>query len=220
MIANHTVTHPDFNAEAVSLDGFEQEVLACDEVIRTIPGYLKFFRFPFLREGAVPSKRDGIRVFLREHGYRIGYVSIDTSDWLLDQKLRHALESNPALDLNPWRELHLAGLWDNAQAYEHLARQLYGREVKHVLLLHHNLTNALFLGDVIDMFRDRGWTIVSPADAFEDSAYKVAPMLSRVDGSVLETTAQALGVPTKPALAELRSERRIGEDADKLAIKH
>jgi len=220
LIANHTVTHPDFNDETTSLDSFAQEILKCDEVIRNFPGYRKFVRFPFLREGAGTSKRDGIRMFLREHGYRIGYVSIDTSDWLLDQKLRQALESDPALDLRPWRELHLAALWDNAQAYERLARQLYGREVKHVLLLHHNLLNALFLGDVIGMFRIRGWKVVSPDEAFEDSAYQVTPMLSRVDGSVLETTAQALGVRTKPLLAGLRSERIVGEDADKLVVKH
>ncbi len=219
LLANHTVTHPDFNAETTSLDVFAQEILACDEVIRTLPGYRRVFRFPFLREGAAISKRDGIRMFLREQGYRIGYVSIDTSDWLLDQKLRRALVSNPALDLSAWRELHLAGLWDNAQAYERLARQLYGREVKHVLLLHHNLTNALFLGDVIDMFRARGWKIVSPDEAFEDAAYQVAPMIARLDGSVLEATARALGVPVQPALAGLRSERSVGEDADGLAIQ-
>lgn len=219
LIANHTVTHPDFNADTTTLDGFAREILACDEVVRVLPGYRRFVRFPYLREGATTSKRDGIRLFLREHGYRIGYVSIDTSDWLLDQKLRSALAGNPSLDLTAWRDLHLASLWDNAQAYERLARQLYGREVKHVLLLHHNLANALFLGDVIDMFRSYGWKIVSPDDAFEDAAYQVAPMLPRLDGSVLETTAQALGVSAGPALKGGRTERHVGEDADKLTAQ-
>lgn len=217
LIANHTVTHPDFNTDTTTLEVFEQEVLDCDKAVRDLEGYRRFLRFPYLREGATASKRDGIRLFLREQGYRIGYVSIDTSDWLLDQKLRSALTSNPDLDLKPWRDLYLASLWDNAQAYERLARQLYGREVKHVLLLHHNLTNALFLGDLIDMFRSRGWKIVSPDDAFEDAAYQVAPMIPVLNGSVLETTAQALGVSLGPALKGIRSERRVGEDADKLA---
>jgi len=69
------------------------------------------------------------------------------------------------------------------------------------------------------MFRARGWKIVSPDEAFEDSAYQVAPMIPRLDGSVLRTTAQALGVPLQPALAGLRSERRVGEEADRLAIQ-
>jgi peptidoglycan/xylan/chitin deacetylase (PgdA/CDA1 family) len=219
LIANHTVTHPDFNAEATTLESFEQDVLGCDAVIRLQPGYRKLLRFPFLREGATGAKRDGVRRFLAEQGYHIGYVSIDTSDWVVDQRLRQALEADPAADLKPWRELHLGGLWDNAEAYERLARQLYGREVKHVLLLHHNLVNALFLGDVIEMFRARGWTIVPPDEAFADAVYQVAPMIPRLDGSVLETTAQALGIPLQPALAGLRSERRVREEADHLLAR-
>ncbi len=220
LIANHTVTHPDFNAATTTLDGFEREILGCDTVIGALPGYRKLLRFPFLREGAADAKRDGIRTFLREHGYRIGYVSIDTSDWVVDQKLRQALVSDPALDLTAWRALHLAGVWDNARAYDRLARLLYGRSVKHVLLLHHNLLNALFLGDVIDMFRSRGWTIVGPDEAFADPAYRVAPMIPHLDGSVLETTAQALGIPMQPALAGLRSERMVREDAERLIARH
>jgi peptidoglycan/xylan/chitin deacetylase (PgdA/CDA1 family) len=218
LIANHTVTHPDFNADATSLEAFEQEVLGCDAVIRTLPGYRKFLRFPFLREGAGEAKRDGIRAFLREQGYRIGYVSIDTADWLLDQKLREALARHPDLDQTPWRQMYLAHVWDDAQAFDRLARQLYGRGVKHVLLLHHRLLNALFLSDVIDMFRARGWTIVSPDDAFTDPAYQVAPMITRLDGGVLETTARALGVPLQPALAGLWPERRVREEGDRLMV--
>jgi len=55
LIANHTVTHPDFNAETTSLDTFAQEILTCDAVVRTFPGYRRVFRFPFLREGR-PSR--------------------------------------------------------------------------------------------------------------------------------------------------------------------
>jgi peptidoglycan/xylan/chitin deacetylase (PgdA/CDA1 family) len=219
LIANHTVTHPDFNNDATSLEAFEQDVLGCDVVIRALPGYRKFFRFPFLREGAGEAKRDGIRAFLQAEGYRIGYVSIDSADWLLDQKLREALARRVNLDLAPWRELYLAHLWDDAQAYDRLARQLYGREVKHVLLLHHRLLNALFLGDVIDMFRARGWTIIAPDDAFADPAYQVAPMIPRLDGSVLETTARALGVRAQPALAGGWPERRVREEADRLLAR-
>lgn len=217
LLANHGVTHLDFNAEATTLERFTEEILSCDVVIRTLPGYRKFFRFPYLREGSGTAKRDGVRRFLREHDYRLGYVSIDTSDYLFDQKLRLALQRNPRLDLTPWRELYLASLWSNVQSYEQLARQLYEREVKHVLLLHHNLANALFLGDVIAMFRTHGWNIGSPDVAFEDSAYQVAPMLPVVNGSVLETTAQALGVSMKAAFVGGWSESRLAAEADKLS---
>lgn len=216
LLANHTVNHPNFNAAETTLPAFEAEVLGCDQVISTLPGYRKLLRFPYLREGATVEKRDGIRAFLKTKDYRIGYVSIDTSDWLIDEKLKRKLELDPKTDLTPWRAFYLAHLWERAQTYERLARGIYGREIPHTLLLHHNLLNALFLGDAIAMFKAKGWRIVSPDIAFADSAYGVAPMLQRLDGSVLETTAQALGIPLEPFLKGMTSERRVGEQAGAL----
>lgn len=216
LLGNHTVSHPDFNAAGTTLQAFEAEVLGCDQVIATLPGYRKLLRFPYLREGASVEKRDGIRAFLKSKDYRIGYVSIDTSDWIIDEKLRKKLEADPKADLTPWRAFYLAHLWERAQTYERLARGTYGREIPHTLLLHHNLLNALFLGDVIAMFQAKGWRIVSPDVAFADPAYAVAPLLQRLDGSVLETTAQALGIPLGPFFKGITSERKVGEMAGAL----
>lgn len=216
LLANHTVNHPDFNAEATSLEALQQEVMGCDTVLRTLPGFRAYFRFPYLREGATESKREGIRTFLRAQGYRIGYVSIDTCDWLIDGKLQSKLEKDPGTNLKSWRNLYLGHLWERAQAYDRLARRIYGREIPHVLLLHHNLLNALFLGDVIDLFQAKGWRIVSPEMALTDVAYQVEPQVLPVDGSVLESSAKALGIPLKPFFQGVRSERKIGEEADKI----
>jgi len=216
LLANHTVNHPDFNAEATALETFQAEIQGCDAVIRTLPGFRAYFRFPYLREGATEAKREGIRTYLRAQHYRIGYVSIDTCDWLIDAKLQTKLEQNPALDLSPWRALYLSHLWERAQVYDRLAKGIYGREIPHVLLLHHNLLNALFLGDVIDLFQAKGWKPVSPEAAFADPAYQVEPRVLPVDGSVLESSAQALGIPLTPFFKGMRSERRIGEEAGKL----
>lgn len=216
LLANHTLHHPDFNAAATTLEAFEGEIAGCDRVISTLPGYRKFLRFPFLREGATEGKRDGIRAFLKTLGYHIGYVSIDTCDWLIDEKLRRKLEREPKADLAPWRAFYLAHLWERAQIYDRLAKGIYGREVAHTILLHHNLLNALFLGDVIELFRAKGWRFVSPDIAFADQAYAVAPRVLPLDGSVLETTAEALGIELGPFFKGITSERRVGELAEKL----
>lgn len=216
LIANHTVTHPDFNAAGTSLEAFEQEVEGCDAVIRTVPGYARFLRFPYLREGATEAKRDGIRAYLRQRDYRIGYVSIDTCDWLIDQRLGEKLAKDPKADLAPWRAYYLEHLRQFSEAYRALAKGIYGREVPHVLLLHHNLLNALFLGDVIRSFRDRGWTLVAPEVAYRDPAYRVEPKVLPVDGSVLDSTAEALGIPLKPFFKGVKSERVVGEECARL----
>lgn len=67
--------------------------------------------------------------------------------------------------------------WE-AQYYDSLSQQVLGRSVEHVLLLHHNLINALFLADVIHMFQGKGWTLIDSEVAFEDPVYAMRPNAS------------------------------------------
>lgn len=76
--------------------------------------------------------------------------------------------------------------------------------------------NALFLGDVISMVKSRGWRIVSPELAFADPAYTVVPKVLPLNGSVLESSAEALGIPLRPIFKGSASERRVGELAGAL----
>lgn len=91
-VGNHSMSHPDLNKATVSLAQYQQEVLATDRVISTLPGYQRWFRFPYLREGNTLEKRDGMRLFLKQQNYRNAYVSLDTSDWRLNDKLIEVLE--------------------------------------------------------------------------------------------------------------------------------
>jgi len=175
VIANHTVSHPDLDDPAVTLAQYQQEVLDCDRVIAALPGYQKWFRFPYLREGGTPEKRAGMRAFLGEHGYRNARVTLDTADWRLNGELLEALAKNPRMDLEPFRQAYLAQVRERALAYRELARRLQGRDMPHVALLHHNLVNALWLDDVITLFENMGWTIIPPAHAYGGRGKQLTP---------------------------------------------
>jgi peptidoglycan/xylan/chitin deacetylase (PgdA/CDA1 family) len=202
-IGNHTVTHPDLNSAKLSLAQYEREVLDCDAIIRTLPGYQKWFRFTFLREGNTPDKRDGMRAFLQQQGYRNAYVSLDTSDWRFDDKLREVLEKNPRADLAPLKALYLSHIRQRALAYRALAQQLQGRDIPQVILLHHNLINALWLNDVIAQFRAMGWSITTPAAAFADPVYQLMPDRAAAGQSLLLSMARSLGVGKFPGWERL-----------------
>jgi hypothetical protein len=64
-----------------------------------------------------------------------------------------------------------------------------------VLLLHHNLINALFLKDVIQMFRDKGWTLIDSEAAFKDPVYALRPDIVPAGESILWALAKQKGVP-------------------------
>jgi len=59
-------------------------------------------------------------------------------------------------------------LLNNIEFYDDIAVSTLGRSPKHVLLLHENEIAALFIGDLIDRIRAKGWKIISPTEAYTD----------------------------------------------------
>ena len=192
-IGNHTATHPDF--DRLSLEAFEQELLVCDGAIRDMPGFTRRFRFPYLKEGNSAAKRDGFREFLDARGYKPGPVSVDASDWYYNQRLLARLRKLPDADRLPYRDAYLRHLFDRAEYYDGLSRAVLGRSARHVLLLHHNLINALFIGDVVQMFREKGWTVIDAETAFQDPLYAMRPDIVPAGESILWALAKQKGLP-------------------------
>ncbi|WP_299436574.1 polysaccharide deacetylase family protein [uncultured Aquimarina sp.] len=171
-IANHTYTHPNFNNTNITITDFKNELLKNDKMISKYSNYVKFFRFPYLKEGNTQKKVDAFREFLESQEYRNGFVTIDASDWYIDSRLVKRLRKNPLADISDFREFYLNHIWERTQFYEKLSLELNGRSIKHTLLLHHNLAAALFIDDLIEMFKSKGWEIISVTEAYEDPLYK------------------------------------------------
>lgn len=175
LVANHSYTHWDLNRPEVTLKAYQDDLLKEDAILAPLPGFTRLFRYPFLRGGSTEAKREGMYAFLTEHRYGIGHVSIDTADWLIDERLRKRLAKDPLADLTPYRNLYLAHLWACARFYSAWSRHVFGREIPHVLLLHCRLLNGLFLGEVLASFEAKGWTWMHPLDAFADPVYRLRP---------------------------------------------
>src|SRR6202011_2644174 len=116
--------------------------------------------------GDTVEKRDGMRSFLVGRGYRHGRATIDASDWAISARLQKRVAEIPNADLAGYRDFYLQHMWERAQYYQSLAERLLTQPVRHTVLLHHNALNALFLGDLIDMFVAKGWTPVDAAYAY------------------------------------------------------
>lgn len=190
LVGNHTYSH----LRLTDLAPYQADVLRCDAMIRTIPGYARLFRFPYLKEGDTAATRDGMRKALAEAGYRNAHVTIPTFDWLLDERLRTRLRQDPRADLGPYRAHYIEHVLDQADRARALAQKLTGREVKHAILLHHCLLNALFLGDVIHALKVNGWSFVDPLEAYADPLYLEAPRGLDTGTSLLQALAREKGL--------------------------
>jgi peptidoglycan-N-acetylglucosamine deacetylase len=183
MICNHTYSHWFYPSRSV--DEFSRDVLRLEPLIQDMAGFTRRFRFPMLKEGDTVARRDGMRAFLKKHGYRMGYVTVDASDWYIDQRLRARLAQSPKADVSAYKDYYLNHLWDRASFYDDLSRKALGRSVKHTLLIHHSILNELFLGDVLGMLQSKGWRLINAHEAFTDSVFSAEPDILPAGESII-----------------------------------
>ncbi|EGF90176.1 polysaccharide deacetylase family protein [Asticcacaulis biprosthecium C19] len=163
-IGNHSYSHNYYDGKDPL--AYWQDIVKAEDVLKPYAGFRKLFRFPFLGEGKTVEGRDAMRQLLSDNGYRNGHVTIDTSDWFYSSRLVARLKADPKADLAPYRQAYLDHIWEKATFYDGVGQQVFGRSIDHTLLLHHNLINGLFLGDLLAMFKARGWRLVDAAPAF------------------------------------------------------
>jgi peptidoglycan-N-acetylglucosamine deacetylase len=191
LIGNHTYSHRYY--PNIKFEEYTADILRNETLLQTLPRYQRFFRFPFLKEGKTAEQRDRMRAFLKERRYRNGHVTIDASDWYVDDRLRKKLKDDPKADVKPYRDFYLKHLWERASYYDELSRKVLGRSVKHTLLVHHNVLNGLFLGDVLQMFKSKGWKLIDAEGAFTDPVFTSEPKIAPAGESILWALAKETG---------------------------
>ena len=176
MLGNHSYSHWYLPSKKIALDAFCDDIVKGEAVVTKMPGFEKIFRFPFFKEGDTLEKRDGVRKFLAGRGYgAIGRATVDASDWAIDSRMVARYAKQPDADLKPYRDFYLEHMWARSKYYDELARKVLGGPVKHTVLIHHTALNALFLGDLLAMYRERGWELIDAREAYRDPVYARQP---------------------------------------------
>lgn len=193
IIGNHSYSHLHLHDPGTSIEAYTADLLRGEHVISGLPSFQSIFRFPFLKEGNTIGKREELRAFLKARGYRNGAVTINASDWYIDQRLSARLRANPSADISPYREFYLKHILRRATYYDDLARRVIGRSVRHTLLLHHNLLNASFLGDLLEHLQRHGWQAIDAQEAFSDPIFLQQPNVLPAGESLIWSLAKATG---------------------------
>jgi len=196
LIGNHTYSHRSLNSNVTAAE-YENDILRAETILIGLNRFQKIFRYPMLKEGDTVAKRDDVRAFLKSHGYRTGHVTIDNSDWIVDSRLSARLEKDPKADVKPYRDFYLEHMWDRAAYYDSLAKKVAGRPVKHTILMHFNLLNGLFLGDLIEMFKRKGWQLIDAEEAFADPIFRAEPNTLPAGESIVWSLAKEKGTIAK-----------------------
>ncbi len=172
IIANHTASHIDFYAFLVDAKKFITDIQEADSKLSIFPNYKRWFRYPYLRQSKYKFSTDNdqnVEIYLEKEKYKHGYITIETYDWYLNKLVKEDIENGIKLDNEKIKKAYISMLWDGIIFYDNLAKNvLDGRSPKHIILLHENDVNALFIGDLIDHIRSNGGTIIPITEAYSD----------------------------------------------------
>jgi peptidoglycan/xylan/chitin deacetylase (PgdA/CDA1 family) len=165
-VGNHSFSHRDFGT--MSVEDYAIDIQKGGDAIKPWLKGAHFFRYPLLRQGDTVEKRDAILSWLSLRGIRVAPVTIDNDDFVYNQRLMDAKAEGRDIDL---RAEYLDHMLKMTALYDAKARSLLGRPIKHVLLLHMNYLNALYLDDLLQRLRDNGWSFIPFEEALTDEVY-------------------------------------------------
>lgn len=145
----------------------------------------KVFRYPFLFEGETLEKRDGVRSWLAQHGYRIAQVTIDGDDWAWNPPFSRCTAKGDLITLGRLKRTFLDAQVRYIAHYRALAQQLLGREPRHVYLMHVGAMDADQIDALLSSFEAAGARFITLDRALEDPLYATDPHFPTRAGSTL-----------------------------------
>ncbi len=215
LICNHSYSHLYYNAKSKTSSIFVADFYKGDSVIKNFKNYTRLFRFPYLKEGNTGAKRDSMRMAMNKSGYKNGQVTIDASDWYIDEQIAVALKKDSNADLTPYKEYYIKHILDRASYYDSLAKHVFQKDIKHTLLIHHSLLNALFLDDLLSDLTANGWKLIDAKKAFKDAVFSKTPLIVPCGESLVWQCAKE----TEKFALNLRYPAEDGEYEEEL-LKH
>ncbi len=203
-LGNHTFTHMGLNAN--SLSAFEQDLLADEPTLQKFMGDKDWhwLRYPFLQEGDTLEKHRGIAAFLNQHGYRVAEVTLSFGDYAYNEPYARCIAKNDQEGIEQLKLSYMNGAADSLAQGGKMSSLVYGRDIRHVMLLHIGAFETVMLPHLLDLLKQRGFKLITLQEAESDPAYASDPDLpSNWGGTFLQQMMLAKHIPM-PADSENR----------------
>jgi peptidoglycan-N-acetylglucosamine deacetylase len=174
-LGNHTFSH--LSLRDTPVPAFEEDLVRGETVTRWLAGRhggrLRYFRHPFLHTGPTLEARRDFERFLAARGYTVAPVTIENSDYIFSRVYNEMKTKGDAGGMRRTADAYLHFTEAQLDFWEGVAREVVGRPIRHVLLLHDNELNAGHLGELLALLRRRGYRFIPLEEALRDEAYRL-----------------------------------------------
>ena len=183
-LGNETARHTDLYK--TSVEEFKADVVRGDQLLSKLAaergGKVRYFSYPYLNTGSTPEAKSASEQFLRERGYRIHPVTVDSMDWLFNRAYADALtreDDEAAATLRAEYVAYMERVFEFSEGY---SREVVGREIPQVLMLTGGVLNSHCFGELAAMMKRRGYSFVTLDEATRDEAYQLPDAYTGASG--------------------------------------
>lgn len=184
-IGNHTWSHPSIND--VTAEAFEHEIAIDEPALRQYAAGRDWhwFRYPYLQEGDTLAKREDVRDWLHQHGYRIAEATLTFQDDDWSDPYNRCVAKGDAAGIAWLKQSYM----ENAVEFIRLGREeeqiALGHEIPNVLLLHATEFTTVMLPDLLRLLHEEGFRYEPLGKVERDPAYALDPHAGLPDGGTL-----------------------------------
>ena len=172
-LGNHGYSHKNINE--IPFEEYKQEILRGERITRPLAEKsgrpYRFYRHPYLSAGDNRKVRQDLDTFLKQHNYLVAPNTITYQDYTFSGAYEIALRKGDHELAKRIREAYLPYTLARWEFAEQQSRDLFGREIKQILMVHANRINADVFGEVARMMQDRGYNFISIDEAMKDPVY-------------------------------------------------
>lgn len=172
-LGNHTFGHVGF--KDTPLDKYQDDFIRGEVISRRISAEMKlplrYFRHPFLQMGPTEETEDAFEQFLKNRGYTAVPITLSTDDWMFVPAYRKALKAGDLKEQKRISDDYIKFAQDDVEYRDRVAREMFGRPIAHILLVHANQVTADNLERLIEMYRSLGFRFVTVGEALKDQIY-------------------------------------------------
>lgn len=175
-LGNHSYSHLDYTSTD-STKYIADIERGRDELARFLASHgktVRFFRFPFLREGDTPAKLNAMRAYLARSSQRNLPVTIDDEDWAYEEPWIKARAAHDRAAMDSVAAVYLEQLQWETRDHESLGDDLFERPTPQILLVHANEVGAAQWDALFTWFERSGHRFATADEVLADSAFSVA----------------------------------------------
>ena len=171
-LGNHSYEHLDYartESEAYIAD-LEKGRQALQAFLDKRGQKVRFFRFPFLREGETLEKLRAVRTYLDSSGQRTLPVTIDDQDWSFEQPWVEARQKGDTARLARLGADYQHALRLEVLTQTALGDEWVGRATPQILLLHANEVGTAQWDALFTWMKSRGFRFATADEVMADNA--------------------------------------------------